>query len=95
MELLFAFTRNQGMGRQPFLGMEGLHLLQAVGAIGMAPDADGPGYGHVQRIGNCVIQPSVNWLPNGLPIKQAAFARVFPVSGYDNGPPKLGRPAQL
>src|SRR5438067_6030503 len=46
MEMLFARARNEGMVRQPVLGMEALHLLKTIGAIDAATDADCPGFGH-------------------------------------------------
>src|ERR1700677_3745213 len=48
MKLFFAGARDHGMVRQPVLGMEALHLLQAVGAVYAATDADCPGLGHDQ-----------------------------------------------
>src|SRR4051812_36590222 len=46
MEMLLAGARNEGMVRQPVLGMEALHLLKTIGAIDAATDADCPGFGH-------------------------------------------------
>ena len=46
MKLFFAGARHQRMIRQAAFGMEGLHLLQAVGAIDAAADADCPGFRH-------------------------------------------------
>src|ERR1700744_1790475 len=52
------------MWRKPSLGLKRLHLLQSIGAVSAAANADGPSHRHGSASNGSGCKARLEWLPN-------------------------------